>query len=130
MTLNSLLLIDDDSDCNTLVEFALTCETNWKIWTASNGKEGLKLAQLKRPSAILLDLVMPDLNGFEVYKLLKSKRITRSIPIILVTAMVSMKKIIKSQINEDIEVITKPFDITTLAERIIAICDRSLVASN
>ncbi len=73
---------------------------------------------------------MPDLNGLEVYKLLKLNRITRSIPIIFITAMVSMKKIIKSQISEDIEIITKPFDITTLAERIIEVCDRSLVASN
>lgn len=92
MSIDSLLLIDDDPDCITLIKFVLTCETNWQIWTACKGKEGVELAQLKHPNAILLDIVMPDINGLEVYKLLKLNRITRSIPIIFITAMVSMKK--------------------------------------
>ncbi|MGB5635489.1 MAG: response regulator [Waterburya sp.] len=125
----SILVIDDDDDFNTLVKFILERDTDWKILTALNGKEGVAKAQLQQPSVILLDLVMPNLNGLDVYHLLQSNLTTCSIPIIFVTAMTSMRKIIKSQITEDIEIITKPFDMMTLEKQVIDVCDRYLVAS-
>ena len=122
----TVLVIDDDSDFSRLVKFVLEYDTNWKILTASNGETGLTKARSQQPSIILLDMVMPGLDGLEVYYLLKSNPITRSIPIIFVTAMVSMEKIIKLQITEDIQVITKPFDILTLKNQVINACDRYL----
>lgn len=130
MTIKSLLVIDDDSDFNTLVKFILKHDTNWEVVIASDGKEGVYLAKLQQPSVILLDIVMPNLNGLDVYKLLKSDLITCKLPIIFVTAMVRMEKIIKYQITEDIEVIVKPFDIMKLASQIINVYDRYLITND
>ena len=125
----SLLVIDDDGDFNALVKFVLEHDTDWKILTALGGREGVALAQLQQPDLILLDIVMPNLNGLDVYHLLKSNQTTCSIPIIFVTAMVRMKPIIRAQITEDIEVITKPFDIMTLANQVTDVCDRYLITN-
>jgi CheY-like chemotaxis protein len=129
MISRTLLVIDDDSDFNTLVKFVLEHDTNWKILTAANGEEGLTQARSQQPSIILLDVVMHGLNGLEVYSLLKANPITRTIPIILLTAMTRMEKIIKPQIIEDIEVIIKPFDIMTLKKQVIDACDRHLLTN-
>lgn len=122
----TVLIIDDDDDFNTLVNFVLKHDTDWEIVTTSDGKKGVIQAQVQQPSVILLDIVMPNQNGLDIYNLLKSDPRTCSIPIIFVTAMVQMERIIKLQIAEEIEVITKPFDIMTLASRVIAACDRYL----
>ncbi|MEM7595889.1 MAG: response regulator [Cyanobacteria bacterium P01_A01_bin.83] len=130
MIATSLLVIDDDPDFNTLVEFVLQHDTNWIILTASDGAEGLKIAKLQQPGVIFLDVVMPKLNGLDIYKLLKSHPNTCNIPIIFMTAMTRMEKIIKARITEDIKVIVKPFDIMTLANQIIIECDRYLIRNN
>ncbi|MCC0179073.1 response regulator [Waterburya agarophytonicola K14] len=129
MISTSLLVIDDDGDFNDLVKFVLEHDTDWKIFTALDGEKGVALAQLQQPDIILLDIIMPNLNGLDVYHLLKSNPNTCSIPIIFVTAMVRMEPIIRAQITEDIEVITKPFDIMTLANQVINVCDRYLVTN-
>jgi CheY-like chemotaxis protein len=129
MISRTFLVIDDDSDFNTLVKFVLEHDTNWKVLTAANGEEGLTQARSQQPSIILLDVVMHGLNGLEVYSLLKANPITRTIPIILLTAMTRMEKIIKLQIIEDIEVIIKPFDIMTLKKQVIDACDRHLLTN-
>ena len=129
MISTSLLVIDDDGDLNTLIKFILEHDTDWKILTALGGREGVALAQLQQPSVILLDIVMPDLNGLDVYHLLKSNLTTCSIPIVFVTAMVRVEPIIRAQIAEDIEVIIKPFNIMTLANQVIDVCDRYLVTN-
>lgn len=119
-----VLLIDDDFDFATLVKFFLEDDTNWKILINSDAEKGFTQAKLQQPSVILLDVVMPKLNGLDIYKLLKSDLITHHIPIIFITAMIKMEKILKFQIKEDIEIIIKPFDIMTLTKRIINVCDR------
>jgi CheY-like chemotaxis protein len=129
MISRTLLVIDDDSDFNTLVKFILEHDTNWKILTAANGEEGLTQARSQQPSVILLDVVMHGLNGLEIYSLLKDNPITRSIPIIFITAMTRMEKIIRLQIIEDIEIIIKPFDMMTLKKQVIDACDRHLLTN-
>ncbi|MEM8719808.1 MAG: response regulator [Cyanobacteria bacterium P01_G01_bin.39] len=130
MLATSLLVIDDDPDFNTLVKFILQHDTNWIILTASDGAEGLNLAKSQQPGVILLDIVMPKLDGLDIYKLLKSNPDTCNIPIIFMTAMVRMEKVIKARITEDIKVIVKPFDIMTLANQIIIECDHYLIKNN
>lgn len=124
LIITSLLVIDDDDDFNALVTFALEHDTDWKILTTLDGEKGVALAQLQQPDVILLDIVMPNLNGLDVYHLLKSNLTTCSIPIIFVTAMFRMELIIRGQMTEDIEVITKPFDIMRLANQVADVCAR------
>ena len=124
MNCNSILLIDDNDDSSTLVKFAVEQNTNWQVLTASTGKEGIAKAKLEQPDLILLDIMMPDLNGLDVYNLLKSDLCTRTIPIIFVTAVTPIASILKSNITEDIEIIIKPFNITKLVDKVTKVCDR------
>ncbi len=114
----SLLIIDDDDDTLALVEFVVQNHPDWQIFKASNGKKGIIKALRERPDVILLDIAMPELDGLEVYKLLKFNKITRSIPIIFISAMITAKETVRSQISEEVEIITKPFDIIELLNRV------------
>ncbi|VEP14863.1 hypothetical protein H1P_2920008 [Hyella patelloides LEGE 07179] len=130
MSDKTVLVIDDNPDFNILVKFVLEHDTNWNILTASDGEEGVAQAQLQQPNLILLDVIMPNLNGLDVYRLLKTHPTTCFIPIVFVTAMPEIAKIIKLQIAEDIEIVIKPFDIMTLADRVIDICDRCIISGD
>ena len=118
MTDITLLIIDDCHDSNRLVKFVLEQDTDWKIITALNAQEGINLARSDRPSIILLDVAMPDIDGLDVYKLLKSDKTTRSIPVVFTTAMVGVEERIRKQIANNVKVITKPFDIRLLKTQI------------
>ena len=118
MTDITLLIIDDCHDSNQLVKFVLEQDTDWKIITALNAEEGINRARSDRPSIILLDVAMPDIDGLDVYKLLKSDKTTRSIPVVFTTAMVGVEERIRKQIANNVKVITKPFDIRLLKTQI------------
>ncbi|MBN4005295.1 ATP-binding protein [Nostoc sp. LPT] len=77
-----ILLIDDDPAYRYLVK-QLLINTPLSILEATNGQEGLNLAQREQPSAIVLDLEMPELGGFDVLKQLKNNSVTQSIPVII-----------------------------------------------
>lgn len=79
----TVLLIDDSSMQRDLYELAL--ERDFHILTASRGSEGASLAQHKRPNAIVLDVLMPGMDGWETCTFIKSDSITANIPVILLT---------------------------------------------
>ncbi len=81
-----VLVIDDHADDVLLVRRILEAHGNYKVMEANNGWEGLKLVQRMRPDLIVLDLNMPEMNGFEVVEALKQNEQTRSIPIIIASA--------------------------------------------
>ncbi|MGL5942997.1 MAG: response regulator [Waterburya sp.] len=118
MTSKCILVIDDNDDCITLVKSVLEYETDWQIVTASSGREGITIAQLELPDIILLDIVMPDLNGLDVYELLKLDITTCLIPIMFMTAIDPIGKILKLQIPGNVKVISKPFDIYQLSHQL------------
>ena len=126
VTPRSLLVIDDNDDFITLVKFFLERDTDWKIITAKNGKEGIAKARLEQPDLILIDVLMPGLDGIGVYQILKSEKATRSIPAILFTAMLGAKKKVQSEVGEDVEVITKPMGIVCLKNQINDLFNRYL----
>ena len=84
----NILAIDDNQD-NLITIQALTSEAfpNANISMALSGREGLELAIAERPNVILLDIVMPDMDGFEVCRAIKSNPLTSDIPIVFVTAL-------------------------------------------
>lgn len=124
MVIQNLLLIDDDNSCNSLVKFVLEQDTDWQILTTTDGQEGIAKAQLEQPDIILLDIMMPNVNGLDVYKTLKSDSYTSNIPIIFITAMTPIAPILQSQITEEVDVIIKPFDVIELADLIIESSNR------
>ncbi|AFZ35886.1 response regulator receiver protein [Stanieria cyanosphaera PCC 7437] len=117
-----LLLIDDNQDNIILIEVALQRNTNWTVLTASNAIEGITKAEVEIPDVILLDLIMPDLDGLTVYDILKNNSFTRTIPIIFITAMVSTKVLNELEATDVAGIITKPFNTVTLASDISKMC--------
>jgi signal transduction histidine kinase/CheY-like chemotaxis protein len=81
-SLQKILLIDDDPAYRYLVK-QLLVNTQLSILEAANGQEGLNLAEHERPSAIVLDLEMPEIGGFDVLQQLKNNSVTQSIPVII-----------------------------------------------
>ena len=122
MAARHLLFIDDNEDSRILVKFALESRTDWLVLTARDGIEGITKAETERPDVILLDFIMPDLDGLAVLDVLKSNLFTCSIPVILFTAMVQTDVLSRLESTQAMGVITKPFDIVNLDSRIAEIC--------
>ena len=122
MATKKLLLIDDNEDTQTLIKFVFQTNTDWKITVASDGVEGITKAELERPDVILLDFIMPGLDGFTACEILKSNLFTCSIPIVFITAMVHPKTITRLENTLAEGIITKPFDVLNLHLQIAKFC--------
>ena len=110
-----ILVIDDEPDIREVTQIALEETAGWTTLAASSGAEGLAAAAAL-PDAILLDIMMPDMDGFTVLAKLKADPRTAEIPVILLTAKVqSVHGKLRAQ---GAGVILKPFDPMTLATEI------------
>ncbi|MEL6854741.1 MAG: response regulator [Cyanobacteria bacterium J06606_4] len=111
-------MIDDETDIQTIARIGLTLMKNWQVSTANSGREGIQQAKSHLPDAILLDVMMPDMDGLATLKALKSDAMTRPIPVIFLTA--KSQAVNRKQFYElgAQGVIHKPFDPTTLASQI------------
>ncbi|PMB00683.1 response regulator [Fischerella thermalis CCMEE 5268] len=118
-----ILLIDDEPDLCRIVKVTLERLKGWKILTAQTGQDGVTIAQTQPLDLILLDLSLPDGNGWEWLQTLKTNLVTRSIPVILFTASDSTDPICTDNLggnSADIAgVILKPFNVLQLADQII-----------
>lgn len=112
-----ILVIDDEEDFCFFVKRNLE-RLGYKVITATEGREGLKIAQRKRPDLILLDIMMPGIDGFKVLETLKEGKRTISIPVVMLTGKDDDDSKIKaaSLYNEDY--IVKPVEIEELRSRI------------
>lgn len=81
-----ILIIDDEEDFCYFVKKNLEAISNFEIITATRGKKGIQLARKKKPDLILLDIMMPGIDGLEVLKRLKKSEKTQNIPVIMLTA--------------------------------------------
>jgi CheY-like chemotaxis protein len=81
-----ILVIDDDDGIRTIIQIGLTAVASWEVLTAASGTEGIITAAVTQPDAILLDVTMPGLDGWETFERLQANPLTRSIPAILLTA--------------------------------------------
>ncbi|MBP0000552.1 MAG: response regulator [Cyanobacteria bacterium SID2] len=81
-----ILIIDDEEDIREVTQLTLELEGGWDVLTASSGMEGIALAERERPDAILLDVMMPDMDGIATIGGLKDNPQTRSIPVLFLTA--------------------------------------------
>lgn len=85
MSKSLILIIDDDADFSLMVKMNLESMGNFEVIISSSSKEGLVQAQKTKPDLILLDLVMPGIDGFEALKSLKKNPGTKDIPVIMLT---------------------------------------------
>ena len=121
MITKRILVIDDDEDIQDVAQVALEVVGGWEVITASSGIEGLSLAATEQPDAILLDVMMPDLDGIATLKQLKTNPATQTIPVILLTAKVQSSDRDRFAQLDIIAIIPKPFKTMLLANQVAEI---------
>jgi len=115
---NPTILAVDDQPVNLKILKKRLLIENYPILTANNGKQALKMIEESKPDLILLDVMMPEMSGFEVCKILKSNPETRSIPIIFLTAKAEPEDIVEGFNLGAVDYVSKPFNHTELISRI------------
>lgn len=118
MAVKRVLFIDDEEDIKTLASFCLKSEAGWQMLSAANGKEGIAMAQKEQPDAILLDAMMPELDGLQTIAQLQVNPTTQQIPVIFITAKAQASDRRRFYAAGAKGVINKPFDAITLASQI------------
>jgi two-component system, OmpR family, alkaline phosphatase synthesis response regulator PhoP len=121
MTTKQVLIIDDDTSIQTIIQFSLRMVAGWDVVTASSGSEGIQLAQSMQPDVILLDVMMPKMDGIATFKALQTYSTTERIPVILLTGRVQSAETQEFKDMGISGVIAKPFNALDLPEQIAKI---------
>jgi two-component system phosphate regulon response regulator PhoB len=117
----NILIVDDEQDVIDLLALHFLKDTNYTISAANNGVAALEKARSQSPCIIILDLILPQMSGLEVCKLLKSDRVTRDIPILIVTAKATeADRIAGLELGAD-DYVTKPFSPREVVLRVKAL---------
>ncbi|HOK41178.1 MAG TPA: response regulator [bacterium] len=116
-TTKKILIIDDEKYILLVTKYNLK-NAGYDVLIANNGEEGIKIAQTELPDLILLDLMMPLVDGFQVIRTLRADESTKSIPIIILTARGSVED--KNKVYEygANDYLLKPFSVQQLLEKI------------
>lgn len=113
-----ILCIEDEPDMIDLMRLIVS-RRGYAFDSASGGEEGLRKVRETHPDLVLLDLMMPDLDGWEVYQQMKADEKTRNIPVIIVTAKAqSIDKVLGLKIAKVDDYLAKPFSPNELVESI------------
>lgn len=116
-----VVVIDDDPDLRQLLKLTLEFTSGWRVDVAAGGEDGIALVKSVRPDAVVVDLMMPGMDGYEVSRRLTADPATATIPVVLLTA----RKEIDDQRMRDAGaagVLFKPFELDDLAAQIAALC--------
>lgn len=129
MANEKILIVDDELHIIELLKYNL--ESNgYSVISAQTGKEAIKVAAEKRPDLILLDVMLPEMDGFDVCKHINKAKETEGIPIIMLTAKgEELDKILGLELGAD-DYITKPFSVRELVARIKAVLRRNFKEEN
>jgi two-component system cell cycle response regulator len=118
MLTKGLVLVVDDQPSNIKLLTTLLKADGFEVISAGGGVEAIKIAKIRDPDVILLDVMMPDMDGFETTRALKSEPITTSIPVILITALDGAEARIKGLDAGADEFLSKPVNRTELIARV------------
>lgn len=118
----SVVVIEDDPDLRKLIQVTLQFTAGWEVATAEDGPAGIAAVRERRPDAVVVDLMMPGMDGYEVCRQLKTDDATAGIPLVLLTAR---KEVDADRVRRAgaAGVILKPFNFEDLATRIRALCE-------
>jgi two-component system, OmpR family, alkaline phosphatase synthesis response regulator PhoP len=116
----TLVLIDDDDDIREIAQLSLELGAGWTIHAAASGEEGIAAAIAHRPDAILLDVMMPILDGPATLDRLRQDDRTRAIPVVFLTAKARPAERDRLAGLDVAGVLPKPFDPMTLADQLRA----------
>jgi CheY-like chemotaxis protein len=118
-----ILIVDDDDDIREIASTSLELTFGWRVLAARSGREALDIATRSNPDAILMDVMMPDMDGPTAFALLRSNLETSETPVILLTAKVQpadRQRYLRMGVQG---VIAKPFDPMRLAETVAGMLD-------
>lgn len=115
--MKKILIVDDEQDIVESLKFVLET-SDYTCYCAYNGEDGLRLAKELVPDLIILDVMMPKINGYKISRLLKFDKKYKDIPILMVTARSQEEdKLIGEETGAD-EYITKPFEMEDVLSRV------------
>lgn len=115
--MKNILIVDDEQDIVESLKFVLET-AGYNCYTAFDGEEGLRLAKEIMPDLIILDVMMPKINGYKISRLLKYDSKYKKIPILMITARSQEEdKLIGEETGAD-EYITKPFDLDDVLKQV------------
>jgi signal transduction histidine kinase len=117
-TYKANILVVDDTVANLRLLVNLLVERGYKVRPASNGMMALSAAQTEPPDLILLDILMPNMNGYEVCQQLKADEITREIPVIFISAVSEVLDKVKAFSSGGVDYVTKPFQVEEVLVRV------------
>jgi CheY-like chemotaxis protein len=116
--MHRILLIDDEDDIRAVAALTLEATAGWDVLTASSGAEGILTATAEQPEAILMDVMMPEMDGPTTFREMQKRPETANIPVILLTAKVQGVDQRRFTDLGVAAVLFKPFDPLTLAQQI------------
>lgn len=124
--LKRVVCVEDEPEMIDLIRLILG-RKGFEVIGANGGKEGLETVRQQKPDLVLLDLMMPDMDGWEVYQQIKADEATREIPVIVVTAKAqSIDKVLGLHIAKVDDYISKPFSPQELMDSIEQVLTRKL----
>ncbi|HEU5341835.1 response regulator [Edaphobacter sp.] len=113
-----ILIIDDEDDIREVAALSLEATVGWQILTASSGAAGIEIATAEQPDAILMDVMMPEVDGPTTFRIMQENPTIAHIPVLLLTAKVQgvdQRRFAGLGVNG---ILFKPFDPLTLAQQI------------
>jgi CheY-like chemotaxis protein len=113
-----VLIIDDEDDIREVASLSLEATAGWTVYTASSGRDGIATAIKEKPDAILMDVMMPEMDGPTTFKQMQLEPALTGIPVVLLTAKVQGADQRRFAGLGVAGVLFKPFDPLTLAEQI------------
>ena len=119
----TILIIEDEPDISELIEYSLT-QSGYNIIVSDNGEKGIEVTRKHSPDLILLDLMLPGINGIDVCRILKNDNDTSDVSIIMLTALGQEEDIIKGLETGADDYVTKPFSFPVLEARIQSVLRR------
>ena len=117
MTKGKILVVDDEVNITQILEFSIGAE-GYEVITAANGEEAIDKARREQPDLIILDIMMPKIDGYEACRILKANPLTKGIPVVLLTAK---GRDIDKRLGYEVgatDYIIKPFSPNKLVDRI------------
>jgi two-component system OmpR family response regulator len=119
--LNRILYVEDEADIRVIAEIALEVVGGFTVTSCADGPAAVKAAERARPDLLLLDIMMPGMDGLSTLQALRSQPATASTPVIFMTAKVQASEIAHYKSVGALDVISKPFNPMSLATQIRAI---------
>ncbi|AFZ59632.1 response regulator [Anabaena cylindrica FACHB-243] len=120
MTHKRILIVDNEQYIQEVAKICLETVAGWEVFTAGSGKEGIVKAENYQPDAILLDVMMPDMDGLAAFENLQANPATKAIPVILLTAKIQIADRRRYAQLGIKSAIAKPFDPLSLAGQVAA----------